>query len=429
MLPPQPGARRVHYGWVVVPAGTLCVLAALGFGRFALGMLLPSMAATLHLTYSEMGFIGTANFLGYLVSALLSARISGRTGPRKFIFFALLSVGLSLAAMSAAGGFSAALLLYMIAGIGSAGANIPVMGLVSAWFGSRMRGRAAGFIVIGSGFAIMITGLLIPYVNRRAGPEGWRSSWLILGGITVLIACACYALLRNRPQDMGLAPIGDGEAPPPARRAAEGEGRETSVYRKGIIYYLGIIYFLFGFTYPIYTMFIVTVLVKEWGFPENVAGTFWMWIGFLSLFSGPVFGTLSDRIGRKAGLIVVFSLQAVSYLLVASRLPGVYLYLSIGFFGVVAWSIPSIMAASMGDYVGAGKAAEALGLVTFIFGLGQMSGPAIAGMLAERAGSFSVSFYMAAAVAGVAIVLTAFLRKPEPGEGRVVPASPTGAAV
>ena len=226
---------------------------------------------------------------------------------------------------------------------------------------------------------------------------------------------------------MGLAPIGGGEAPPPARRPAEGEGRETSVYRKGIIYYLGIIYFLFGFTYPIYTMFIVTVLVKERGFPENVAGTFWMWIGFLSLFSGPVFGTLSDRLGRKAGLVMVFSLQAVSYLLVASRLPGVYLYLSIGFFGVVAWSIPSIMAASMGDYVGAGKAAEALGLVTFIFGLGQMSGPAIAGMLAERAGSFSVSFYMAAAVAGLAIVLTAFLRKPEPGEGRVVSASPPGA--
>jgi cyanate permease len=44
-----------------------------------------------------------------------------------------------------------------------------------------------------------------------------------------------------------------------------------------------------------------------------------------------------------------------------------------------------------------------------------MSGPAIAGMLAERAGSFSVSFYMAAAFAGVAIVLTAFLKKPEPG--------------
>jgi MFS family permease len=138
-----------------------------------------------------------------------------------------------------------------------------------------------------------------------------------------------------------------------------------------------------------------------------------MWVGFLSLFSGPVFGTLSDKLGRKAGLLIVFSMQAVSYLLIATRLPGLFLYLSIGFYGLVAWSIPSIMTAAMGDYFGARKAAKALGLVTFIFGLGQISGPAIAGMLADRTGSFSSSFYMAAVFAGVAILLTCFLRKPE----------------
>jgi MFS family permease len=137
-----------------------------------------------------------------------------------------------------------------------------------------------------------------------------------------------------------------------------------------------------------------------------------MWVGFLSLFSGPVFGALSDRISRKAGLMIVFSMQAVSYLLIATRLPGLFLYLSIAFYGLVAWSIPSIMAAAMGDYVGIRKVAAAFGLVTFIFGLGQISGPAVAGILAERTGSFSGSFYMAAAFAGAAVVLSGFLRKP-----------------
>jgi MFS family permease len=105
--------------------------------------------------------------------------------------------------------------------------------------------------------------------------------------------------------------------------------------------------------------------------------------------------------------------QAVAYLLIATRLPGLFLYLSIAFYGLVAWSIPSIMAAAMGDYVGVRNAAAAFGLVTFIFGLGQITGPAIAGILAERTGSFSGSFYMAAAFAGVAVVLSGFLRKPE----------------
>lgn len=35
--------KRLHYGWIVVAAGMLTVFASIGFGRFALGMLLPSM--------------------------------------------------------------------------------------------------------------------------------------------------------------------------------------------------------------------------------------------------------------------------------------------------------------------------------------------------------------------------------------------------
>ncbi|MEW6602902.1 MAG: MFS transporter, partial [Nitrospirota bacterium] len=186
-----------------------------------------------------------------------------------------------------------------------------------------------------------------------------------------------------------------------------------NVYRKGVIYHLGTIYFLFGCTYVIYATFIVITLVKERGFPEAVAGNFWSWVGLLSLVSGPVFGTLSDKLGRKTGLIVVFFLQMLAYLLVATKLPGVFLYLSIGFYGIAAWSIPSIMAAAVGDYVGAQKAGQAFGLVTFIFGFGQIIGPAVAGILAERTGSFSGSFYMAAVFAGTAIVLTAFLKKPQ----------------
>ena len=76
-----PGKSTFHYGWVIVFAGMLCIFACLGFGRFALGMLLPSMAATLHLSYSQMGFISTANFLGYLASVLVSA--TGRAGSAR----------------------------------------------------------------------------------------------------------------------------------------------------------------------------------------------------------------------------------------------------------------------------------------------------------------------------------------------------------
>jgi len=411
----QSDSPPFHYGWVIVGTGTLCILACLGFGRFALGMLLPSMASTLQLTYSQMGYISTVNFVGYLVSVLLSGFLAARTGSRKLIFFSLLTVGISMALISRAKDFSSVLILYALTGAGSGATNVPVMGLVSSWFSSNKRGRAAGFIVIGSGFAIIISGKLIPFVNKLVGPEGWRVSWLIIGGMVVLISFLSYVLLRDRPEEMGLKPLGGAAGPVPSAPRHKEERKKVDVYRSGVMYYLGAIYFLFGYTYVIYATFIVTALVKERGFSEAVAGNFWAWVGVLSLVSGPVFGTLSDRLGRKVGLIVVFSLQMISYLLVATGLPGIFLYLAIFFYGIVAWSIPSIMAAAVGDYVGARKAAAAFGLVTFIFGFGQIAGPAIAGLLAEKTGSFAGSFYMAAFFAGIAVFLAAFLRRPKTG--------------
>ena len=398
-----------HYAWVIVATGMLSIVACLGFGRFALGMLLPSMASTLGLTYSQIGFISTGNFLGYLASVLFCGHLARKIGSRRLIVAALIVISASMALISRAGSFTVVLVLYTITGAGSGAANVPVMGLITAWFDRSIRGKAAGFVVIGSGFAIILSGKLIPYVNKLIGPEGWRTNWLILAGMVMLIAGVGSLFLRNKPEDIGLSSLGSDAHIPPVSLSERGK---ASIYRNKTLYLLGSIYFLFGYTYVIYATFIVTALVKERGFSETIAGNFWSWVGLLSLASGPVFGTLSDKLGRKAGLMIVFSLQALAYLMVAANLPPLFLYLSIGFYGLVAWSIPSIMVAAVSEYVGVDKALAAFGLITFIFGLGQIAGPSIAGVLAERTGSFSSSFFMAAAFAAAAIMLTGFLKKP-----------------
>jgi MFS family permease len=110
--------------------------------------------------------------------------------------------------------------------------------------------------------------------------------------------------------------------------------------------------------------------------------------------------------------MIVFALQMLAYVMVAAHLPEAFLYLSIGCYGIVAWSIPSIMVAAVSEYVGVERALAAFGFITFIFGLGQITGPSIAGILAEKTGSFSGSFFMAALLAGAAILLTGMLKKP-----------------
>ncbi|KPK27245.1 MAG: MFS transporter [Desulfobacterales bacterium SG8_35_2] len=411
---PQTPTRTnlVHYGWYVVAAGTLCVFAGLGFGRFALGMLLPAMGVSLNLTYTEMGLISTSNFVGYLLAVLACGYLSSRIGSRLLIFLALLLVAASMLLVSLADSFITVAFFYMLTGMGSGASNVPMMSLVAAWFGTGQRGKAAGFIVIGSGFAILLSGKLIPYLNQLRELEGWRLSWLTLGIIVLIISIICFLIIRDTPGELGLKPFTGMKTSRQDGTSFLGAGHE-SVSRKDI-YHLGVIYFLFGCTYVIYATFIVTTLVQERGFSEMVAGNFWSWVGFLSLFSGPVFGTLSDKLGRKAGLIMVFSIQMCAYLLVALSLPGMFLYFSIGCYGIVAWAIPSIMAALVGDYVGPQKTARVFGFITFIFALGQIAGPAVAGFLAEKSGSFSSSFFMAALLTGLAVFLSILLKKPDP---------------
>jgi MFS family permease len=400
-----------HYAWIVAATGTIVIMACLGIGRFAFGMLLPSMAASLKLSYAQIGYISTGNFIGYLASVLLCAPIARRIGSRRLIFAALVIIAVSMALIGLARSFDAVLALYCITGLGSGAANVPMMGLITAWFDRSIRGKASGLVVIGSGFAIILSGRLIPYVNGMMGPEGWRTNWLILAGMVAAIAAISLLVLRDRPAERGLLPLGS-DTPAFVPDTASPLPAQVNIYRSRPLYLLGAIYFLFGYTYVIYATFIVTTLVRERGFSEAIAGNFWSWVGFLSLFSGPVFGTLSDKIGRRAGLMIVFSLQMLAYLLVAANLPPLFLYLSIGFFGICAWSIPSIMIAAVSEYVGPEKALAAFGFITFIFGFGQITGPSIAGIMAERTGSFSSSFFMAAALAAAAIILAGYLKRP-----------------
>ena len=408
---PENGSKTntIHYGWYVVAAGTLCIFASLGMGRFALGMLLPAMAESLKLTYSQMGLISTSNFIGYLVAVLFCSYISAKIGSRLLIFFALLLVAVSMLLISRANSFTTVAIIYTLTGVGSGASNVPMMALVASWFSTRQRGKAAGFVVIGSGFAILLSGKLIPYLNQLSVADGWRTSWLVLGIIVLFISIICFVVIRDTPAELGLEPVDSNKK---SRMGTTPKFAEESfsASRKDI-YHLGAIYFLFGYTYVIYATFIVTTLVQERGFSEAVAGNFWSWVGFLSLFSGPVFGTLSDKLGRKTGLILVFTIQMFAYLLVALSLPVKFLYLSIGCYGIVAWSIPSIMTALVGDYVGPQKTARVFGFITFIFALGQIAGPAIAGFLAEKYGSFSSSFLMASVFAGLAVFLSSRLKK------------------
>ncbi|MDX9894503.1 MAG: MFS transporter [Desulfofustis sp.] len=391
------GDEQDWYRPVIILVGMCGLFAALGIGRFALGMLLPAMGEALALGYTEMGVIGTVNFCGYLAAVLLCGRMSRIFGLRLLIFLALLLVGVSMVLIGMIEQIGVIMLLYCLTGIGSAWANIPIMALVAAWFPPQVRGRASGMVVVGNGLGIVMAGHLVPLLNSSA--TGWRLSWLVLGSIALLMAGICGLFARNR-STAGSTPSERTET-----RQTAGGYQTHEARLRGLVKRCAAIYFLFGSTYVIYLTFLVTSLVQERGFTEESAGALWSVVGMLSLGSGPLFGWFSDRFGRKRGLFLVFCIQATAYVSAMAVLPLPFLYLSIVCFGIVAWSIPSIMAALIGDFAGPERTAALFGLVTFVFGIGQILGPYGAGLLAEISGGFSVSFLLAAVLASLAAIL------------------------
>jgi MFS family permease len=353
------------------------------------------MKEALSLTYAQMGWIGTGNFVGYLTFSLLGGYLATRLSPRLVISASLLLVAACLILTGLSHSFEFALTMRTLTGIGSAGSNVPIMALASAWFASKRRGMATGVLVSGSSVALLLLGPLIPCILEAFPDGGWRICWYILGSLTLAIGGLNYFVLRNRPEEKNLLPIGSTLSPP----SSPSSFSWSRVYASRRLWHLAGIFFTFGFSYIIYMQFFSTYLINEARISAEKAGSYLMLLGILSIFCGPFWGTVSDFIGRKYGLALVFLTQGTSYLVfgLIKSSPG-YLISTI-LFGLTAWSVPSIISAAVGDSIGARMAPAALGFTILIMGIGQALAPPVAGKIADLTGSFTPAFILSAVVA------------------------------
>jgi len=398
---------RLHYAWAVLGMGTLVVFGALGLARFGYSMLLPPMQAGLQLDNTQAGLLATANLAGYLPLALIGGALASRYGPRRVIAAGLCLAGLGMLSTGLVHGFAGAAVWRGVTGVGSGASNVAVMGLLSSWFGVRRRGLAAGIAVSGSALALMLLGPLVPWILGRSGETGWRASWFLFGGLTLVVALSALLILRNRPSEKGLRPLGEANVPPAAAPVGlesaslphAGKLSWGSVYGSRRVWHLGAVYTAYGFSYIIYMTFFVKHLTVEAGYTGPQAGNLFMIMGWCSLFCGLLWGAVSDRVGRKRALMIVYLIQATAFGLFGAGEGAFAHVLSAVLFGFTAWSIPAIMAAACGDVLGPRMAPAALGFITLFMGAGQAVAPGIAGAMADASGSFSSAFLLAAAVA------------------------------
>jgi len=402
---------KLHYGWIVIFMGLLTTIAAHGFGRMSYTIILPAMKDGLQLNYTQLGLLGTGNFIGYLTMAIIGGFLAARFGTRIVITLALVLMAVTMILTGLAQSFGFAFAMRLLTGLGNGASYVPAMVLGSAWFAMQRRGFATGIISAGIGAGTLISGLVVPPILTSFGQNGWRFSWYILGAAVLVISGIVYGFVRNQPDQMGLQPVGAEKTPPSASETKKVSSLQwTAVIKMGSVWYLGVVYFFYGLSYIIYMVFFAAHLVKEMGFTQEAAGGLWALVGGLSIFCGVIWGGISDRLGRSKGAALAYLVLGLSYIIYALVKVKFGIYLSAVMFGLTAWSIPTIMAAAAGDFVGPRLAPAGLGFITLFFGIGQALGPALGGYLADTTQSFTVPFLTAGGIALVGMISSLFLK-------------------
>ena len=183
--------------------------------RLALGVVKKPLIDAGIFTPTELGLIGSAFFYTYAFGKLANGFLSDHVNPRM-----LLAAAILLSAVCNLGmGFSTLLwisvLLWGVNGwFQSMGAPASVVSMTH-WFSNRERGLYYGIWstshALGEGLTFLATGALV-------GALGWRAGFWGPGMLCVLVALASLALMKDRPQTLGLPSVAAwrGEPPPPA---------------------------------------------------------------------------------------------------------------------------------------------------------------------------------------------------------------------
>jgi MFS family permease len=370
--------------WLTVVATFFSSFVSLGIA-YSFGAFFGAMADEFDSTRGATAVIfGITTFLFFWLS-LVTGRASDVWGPRPVLAVGAGCLLLGLLATSRVGSLGLGYVTYG-AGVGIAAAcgYIPMVATVGGWF-QRHRATAVGLAVAGIGAGTLVISPVSAALIER---YGWRDTYVVLGIAGAAMMLLCVPLIDRPPGHPGRQPSQFGRAlrSPVFRRL------HLSALCSGLALFVPFVF--------------VGQYAQDRGVGSVPAAVLVGVLGGASILARIGFGGLVRRFGSFTLYRLCFALIASSFLiwLVAgssyAAMVAFVLVLGAGYGGFVALS--TIVLAERMGVVGLGSI---LGLFYTSQGLGGLIGPASAGWLIDRTGSYRAAIVAAAVLAGAARLL------------------------
>jgi len=342
--------------------------------------------------------IASVNFVVYALASPLVGWAFDRFGPRLLMPLGggLVSAGLFLSSFADSLG-----LLYLgyglIAALGQGALGfVGHSALISNWF-ARRRATAIGIATAGQGLGTL---LMVPLTQVLITQIGWRSTYILIATLIFLAVVPANALFQRRnPEEVGQLP--DGAATPAgqtttygARRAGARDWTLRDAFTSLPFWSITIGHLALGTALFMINTHIVAHLVHS-GFKKLVAAFVLGLIGFIRVGGTPLWGFVSDRLGRERayGVATVITLAGIGCLVAVGGGSPVWLvYAAIVVYGVGHSAGNPTYGALIGDIFSGRKVGLIFGFLEISFGLGSALGAWLGGYLFDVTGSYRWPF-------------------------------------
>lgn len=345
-------------------AGFIALAVAMGIGRFAFTPLLPMMQDDAGLDLSQGGWLASANYLGYLVGALMAAFV--RWPPVIQLRAGLFVVVAATALMGMTSAWSGWLALRFIAGVASAWVLVSTSSICLTRLAAMGQSHRAGLVYAGVGCGIALTGALCLAMGLTR-VASWHA-WMLLGAVALAGTMAARGLWSQPPHvhaanAAASAPPSTTPTPTVSKPEAPIRGYWTLI----------ICYGLFGFGYILPATFLpaqARLLVSD----PALFGLAWPLFGLAAAVSTLLIGRLSGAFHRR-------TLWAASQLVMATGvfLPAVWPSLAAIVIAALCvggtFMVVTMLGMQEAQAIGGPRARALMAKLTAAFAAGQLAGP------------------------------------------------------